>query len=73
MVRSAFESVARRVIEMDTLEGTIVATGGVVAHNDIMLEILSKHAGSEVLRPPNAQLSGALGAALFARDAAVDG
>jgi len=73
MVRSAFESVARRVIEMDPLDGTIVATGGVVAHNDIMLEILSVHAGSEVLRPPNAQLSGALGAALFARDAAIDG
>jgi len=73
MVRSAFESVARRVIEMDPLDGTIVATGGVVAHNDIMLEILSVHAGSEVLRPPNAQLSGALGAALFAMDAAIDG
>ncbi len=72
MVRSAFESVARRVIEMDTLEGTIVATGGVVAHNDIMLEILSKHAGSEVLRPPDAQMSGALGAALFARDTVND-
>jgi predicted CoA-substrate-specific enzyme activase len=68
MVRSAFESVAKRVIEMDPLNGTIVATGGVVAHNSIMLEILSRHAGSEVLAPPSPQLSGALGAALFARD-----
>ena len=69
MIKSAFESVARRVIEMDTLEGTIVMTGGVVAYNDIILKILSKYVGKELLTPPAPQLSGAVGAALFAKEA----
>jgi predicted CoA-substrate-specific enzyme activase len=69
MVKSAFESVARRVIEMDTLDGTVVMTGGVVAYNDIILKILSKQVGQKILTPPNPQLTGALGAALFAKEA----
>ena len=69
MVKSAFESVAKRVIEMDTLEGIIVMTGGVVAHNDIILKILSKYIEKEILIPPYPQLMGAFGAALFAIEA----
>jgi len=69
MVKSAFESVVRRVIEMDTLEGTVVMSGGVVTYNDIILKILSKHVGKQILIPPNPQLTGALGAALFAKEA----
>lgn len=69
MVKSAFESVARRVIEMDTLEGTIVMTGGVVAYNGIILKILTKYVGDELLTPPEPQLTGAFGAALFAKEA----
>ncbi|MBA7494275.1 2-hydroxyisocaproyl-CoA dehydratase activator [subsurface metagenome] len=72
MVKSAFESVAKRVIEMYTLEGTIVMTGGVVTYNDIILKILSKYVGNDILTPPDPQLTGAIGAALFARDAAKD-
>ncbi len=68
MIKSAFESVARRVIEMDTLDGTVVITGGVVAHNDMILKILKKLVGEEILIPPNPQLSGAFGAALFAKN-----
>jgi predicted CoA-substrate-specific enzyme activase len=68
MVKSAFESVARRVIEMDTLEGTIVMTGGVVAYNDIILKILAKYIGNKLFTPPDPQLSGAVGAALFAKE-----
>jgi predicted CoA-substrate-specific enzyme activase len=68
MVRSAFESVARRVIEMDTLDGTIVVTGGVVEFNDVILEILGRYIKGEILTPPHPQLIGALGAALFARE-----
>ena len=68
MVKSAFESVAKRVIEMETLEGTIVMTGGVVAHNDIILKILSRYVGDEILIPPYPQLTGAFGAALFAKE-----
>ena len=69
MVKSAFESVARRVIEMDTLDGAIVMTGGVVKYNDIMLKVLTRYVGSEILSPPDPQLSGAFGAALFAKEA----
>jgi predicted CoA-substrate-specific enzyme activase len=69
MVKSAFESVARRVIEMDTLKGTIVMTGGVVAYNDIILNILEKYVGKKPLTPPEPLLTGAFGAALFAKEA----
>jgi predicted CoA-substrate-specific enzyme activase len=69
MVKSAFESVIRRVIEMDTLDGTVVMSGGVVEYNDIIQKILSKHVGKKILTPPNPQLTGALGAALFAKEA----
>jgi predicted CoA-substrate-specific enzyme activase len=68
MVKSAFESVARRVIEMDSLEYTVVMTGGVVAHNDIVKKILERHTGGEILVPPHPQLTGAFGAALFAKE-----
>lgn len=66
LVKSAFESVIRRVIEMTELKGTIVLTGGVIAHNRIVGEILSRELKTEVLVPPNPQLIGAIGAALFA-------
>ena len=69
MIKSAFESVVRRVIEMDTLEGTIVITGGVAAYNDIILKILTKYVKNKIFMPPNPQLSGAFGAALFAKEA----
>ena len=69
MIKGAFESVVKRVIEMDTLAGTIVITGGVVAHNDIILKILTKFVKNKILMPPKPQLSGAFGAALFAKEA----
>jgi len=68
MIKSAFESVAKRVIEMDTLEGAVVITGGVVAYNNIILKILEKHVGKEILTPSDPQLNGAIGAALFAKE-----
>jgi predicted CoA-substrate-specific enzyme activase len=71
MVKSAFESIAKRVIEMDTLEGTVVITGGVVAYNDVILKILAKQVEEEILTPPDPQLSGAVGAALFAKEAII--
>jgi len=69
MIKSAFESVVRRVIEMDTLTGTIVITGGVVKYNDIILKILGKYLGNEIYTTPYPQLNGAIGAALIAKDA----
>jgi predicted CoA-substrate-specific enzyme activase len=71
MVRSAFESVARRVLEMDSLEGTVVMTGGVVAHNNMIVKILERYHGGEIMMPPNPQLTGAFGAALFAKESGI--
>jgi predicted CoA-substrate-specific enzyme activase len=69
MVKSAFESVVRRVIEMDTLEDSIVMTGGVVAYNNIIMKILTKYIKTKPSIPPDPQLIGAFGAALFAKEA----
>jgi predicted CoA-substrate-specific enzyme activase len=68
LVRSAFESVARRVIEMDVLDDAVVLTGGVIAHNDAFLTILDKFTKGDILVAPNPQLIGALGAALYAKE-----
>ncbi len=72
MVRSAFESVVKRVIEMDTLEGTLVMSGGVVTYNDVILDILERYVKREIMTPPIPQLTGAFGAALFAKKASFD-
>jgi predicted CoA-substrate-specific enzyme activase len=66
LVKSAYESVIRRVIEMAELEDTIVLTGGVIAYNKIIAKILKRELNAEILIPPNPQLIGAIGAALFA-------
>jgi len=66
IVRGAFESVVARIVEMDPLEGTVVATGGVVAHNPVIVEILAAKLGRPVLTPVAPQFTGALGAALTA-------
>jgi len=66
LIKSAFDSVIRRIIEMSELEGNLVLTGGLIAYNSIIGEILKKEIGAEILIPPNPQLIGAVGAALFA-------
>jgi predicted CoA-substrate-specific enzyme activase len=70
IAKGAFRSVVKRIVEMDPLAGKVVATGGVVAHNPTIVELLTAAVGSQVHTPPEPQLAGALGAALFARDAA---
>jgi len=67
IVRGAFVSVVDRIIEMDPLEGMVVATGGVVAHNPVIVEVLAARLGHEVIVPEAPQFTGALGAALTAR------
>lgn len=73
IVKGAFRSVVKRVAEMDPLMGNVVATGGVVAHNPTIVALLAEAVGAEVLTPPHPQLTGAYGAALFARDDEVAG
>lgn len=68
IVRGVFSSVAKRIGEMAPLSSRIVATGGVVAHNPIVLDLLAEVSGSDVVAPPYPQFTGALGAALYALD-----
>jgi predicted CoA-substrate-specific enzyme activase len=70
IVRGLFDSVAKRIVEMDTLTGRVIMTGGVVAFNDIVAELLSARAGVKVEIAPHPQEMGAFGAALFARESA---
>ncbi len=66
LIRGAFASVVNRVAEMDRLDGKVVLTGGVVAHNPTTAEIFADKIGGEVKVPPHPQFTGALGAALTA-------
>lgn len=68
IVAGLIESVVKRILEMDPLAGDVVMSGGVVAHNPVLAEILSRHLQHPVQILPNAQLAGAFGAALFASE-----
>ena len=65
IIKGIFNSVATRIIEMETLHGTVVLTGGVIAYYPFFKEILEKKANCEVKVPLYPQFSGAIGAALF--------
>jgi predicted CoA-substrate-specific enzyme activase len=67
IVRGAFQSVVARVVEMAPLDGEVVLTGGVVAYNPTVAELLAEKLGHAVQILPHPQFCGALGAALMAR------
>ncbi len=66
MIRGAFHSIVKRVIEIDTIENDVVVTGGVVAHNPVIVDIFKDELDKTILVPPDPQLFVALGAALYA-------
>ncbi len=68
IVRGLFNSVAKRILEMDTLTGRVIMSGGVVAHNPIVAEIIGERARKKVEIAPHPQEMGAFGAALFAAE-----
>jgi predicted CoA-substrate-specific enzyme activase len=68
MIKGAFLSVAKRIMEMEILQGIAVVTGGVIAFNPLIGEILEKQLNVDVHIPPNPQLIGAFGAALIAKE-----
>jgi len=68
LVRGIFGSVIKRALEMDPLEGNIVMTGGVVAYNPFLVKMFEEKIGREIFVPPFPQLTGALGAALYAME-----
>jgi activator of 2-hydroxyglutaryl-CoA dehydratase len=54
---------------MDSLTEKVAMTGGVVAHNLYLVKMVEDLIGREVLVPDHPQLTGAVGAALFALEA----
>ncbi len=68
MAKAAYRSVVKRILEMDPLNGQVVLTGGVVAHNPIIVDLVSAALGRDVLVPDHPQYTGALGAALIAQE-----
>jgi (R)-2-hydroxyacyl-CoA dehydratese activating ATPase len=70
IVRGAFNSVVKRIVEMDRVEGMLVMTGGVVANNPFLAKLIGQAFGTEAHIAPNAQYNGAFGAALFAAEQA---
>ncbi len=70
IIRGLYDSVAKRIVEMDTLTGRVIMSGGVVAYNGIVAEFLSSRTGNKVEVAPHPQEMGAFGAALFAEELA---
>jgi len=65
IIRGIFTSVLKRIQEMDVLDGDVAMTGGVVAHNPILVKMFEDRIGKKVFVPPLPQLAGAFGAALY--------
>ena len=70
LVRGIFESVVDRVMEMIPFEGLILLCGGVVEYHPFIADLFKERISGEVIVPPHPQLTGAYGAALFARESA---
>lgn len=68
IVKGLFLSVIKRVMEMDLLSEHVVMTGGVVAHNPYLKVMLEEVIHRPVWVPKYPQLTGAIGAALIARE-----
>ena len=66
LVKGLFYSVIKRVLEMDSLEGRVVMTGGVVAYNPLIVRMTSEVLRTEILVAEYPQLTGAIGAAIYA-------
>ena len=69
IVKGIFFSMIKRVLEMDSLTRNVVMTGGVVAHNPYLVDITEDIIGRPIRVPEHPQLTGAIGAALYALDA----
>ena len=73
IIKAAFRSVVNRIREMDVVAGSLVMTGGVAAFNPVLVGLAGEAFHCTVLVPPDPQFVGALGAALFAAEAAQKG
>ncbi len=69
IVKGVFYSMIKRVLEMEALTEKVVMTGGVVAHNPFMVKMTEEIIERSILVPDYPQLTGAIGAALYAIEA----
>ena len=68
IVKGLFLSVIKRVLEMNSLTENVVMTGGVVAHNPFLVKMTEVIIDRKILVPEYPQLTGAIGAALYAME-----
>ena len=68
ILRGCYESVVKRILEMDPLDGEVALSGGVIATHPVIADILAEKLGRAPFVPPQAQFVGALGAALMNRE-----
>ncbi len=68
IVKGIFTSVIKRAMEMDPMEGDVVMSGGVVAHNPYFVKMFRERIEKDIFVPPLPQLTGAFGAALYAHE-----
>lgn len=68
IVKGVFTSVIKRAMEMDPMDGNVVMSGGVVAHNPYFVKMFQERIGRDIFVPPLPQLTGAFGAALYAKE-----
>lgn len=68
LVKGVFGSIIKRALEMDPLDDDIVISGGVAAHNPYLVHMFEQKLNKKVSVPPLPQLTGALGAALYAKE-----
>jgi predicted CoA-substrate-specific enzyme activase len=66
IIKGLFYSVIKRVVEMDSFTDNVVMTGGVVANNPYLVTMTEEIIGKKILVPEYPQLTGAVGAALYA-------
>lgn len=68
IIKGVFFSVVKRIIEMDSFTENVVMTGGVVAHNPYLVTMMEEMIDRHIMVPDYPQLSGAIGAALYAME-----
>lgn len=65
IIKGVYDSIVKRILEMDFLESKVLVTGGVVAKSPILKKIFSEKLNFEVEVPRSPQMVGAVGASLF--------
>lgn len=69
IARGVIRAVALRIFEMERFTSEVVLTGGVAQHFPLIASEIESLSGVKVTIPPQPQIAGALGAALYALDA----